>query len=94
MHRTSRAYADEQARLGPHAVYVSNMSKFDLTVEDAQATAATYAQKGIQVEIVPTMYKGIHYYVVKSSVDQTVGNKFYPRGKFLKSIHFQKPLFT
>lgn len=79
------------------AVFRSNMSKFDTDFETAQKTIEKYRNMGIAVHIeeVRSM-NGLDlctFYIVKSSKDQDVGGKDYPKGKFLKSINFQEPVF-
>lgn len=79
------------------AVFRSNMSKFDTDFETAQKTIEKYRNLGIAVHIeeVRSM-NGLSldtFYIVKSSQDQDVGGKDYPKGKFLKSINFQEPVF-
>lgn len=80
------------------AVFHSNMTKFDTTIEDAQATIAKYESLGVRVHIEAVQAFDAHhipttFFIVKSSKDQVVGGKDYPAGKFLKSINFKSPVF-
>lgn len=72
-------------------VYRSNLSKFDTMREDAEAGIAKYASMGVTLVIEESEVDGVTYYVLKSPEDQVVGGKDYPKGKFLKSIHFSEP---
>ena len=69
----------------------SNFSKFCKNLEEAKATVVKYEKEGIETELVgiPT-----GYYAVKSAKDQTVNDKFFPKGKLLKSIYFSEPEFV
>jgi hypothetical protein len=71
----------------------SQLSKFDLTKEDAIKTVEAYSSKGVVTSIYPTEHQGVTYYVVKASVDQTVDGRFIPAGKFLKSHNFSNPVY-
>lgn len=91
------------------AVYLSNMSKFDLTHEDARSTQDKYASMGLPtsihekvVAIDPNdIYPGYddigglketRIYVVRVAETTTIGNKVYPKGKVMKSIHYKDPV--
>ena len=81
------------------AVFKSNMSKFDLSLEDADRTKARYEAQGVAVHIetvhaLDTQHSPATFYIVKSSKDQVVNGKDYPAGKFLKSINFKEPVFS
>lgn len=73
------------------AIYESNLSKFDTTMAEAEASAQRYTDLGIEVVIVPTHYQGVDYFIVKSAHDQTVDGKKYAGGKFLKANKFFEP---
>jgi hypothetical protein len=73
------------------AIYESNLSKFDTTQAEAEASAQRYTDMGIDVVIVPTQYQGTDYFIVKSAQDQTVDGKKYAGGKFLKANKFFEP---
>lgn len=84
-------------------VCVSNLTKFDLTEEDAEKTRQKYLAIGVQtyVEVLPytwTREEGhqetVLYYVTKSERNQIgTDGKDYPRGKYLKSTKFKEPVF-
>lgn len=74
----------------------SNMTKFDTTLEDAEATRDKYAAIGIVTVTVPGEYfiedKPYSVFICKSAHDQTgTDGKDYPGGKWLKSIRFREP---
>lgn len=80
-------------------VVSSNMTKFDHTLDDAQATREKYKELGVEVVTIPVQYTRpddveVTLYVTKSAFDQ-VGNdgKDYPANKWLKSIHFREPQY-
>lgn len=85
------------------AVSRSNMSKFDTDRETAELTVAKYAALGIDVEIRETVYGETNYFVVVSAKDQEVemfatdgtsnGIRQFPKGKFLKSVNYQEPVY-
>lgn len=80
------------------AVFWSNMSKFDTSLEDAKKTEKKYEDLGVAVYIETVKALDAHhnlttFFIVKSSKDQVVGGKDYPAGKFLKSINFKEPVF-
>lgn len=70
------------------AIYSSNMTKFIKDDETLAKTIEKYAKIGVNVNVAgeyPTKY-------VYSNKDQMdVGGKFYPKGKFLKSVDFVEP---
>jgi len=74
-----------------HAVYVSNMSKFCANDEELDATVDKY--RALKVALYaegeyPTM-------CVKSSEDQKdINGDNYPKGKFLKGVKYQPPVFA
>ena len=70
-------------------VYDSNMSKFCETQEQLDATIKKYADMGVVVHACGQFPKAY----VRSSFDQTVGNKTYPKDKFLKGVNFFEPKF-
>ena len=76
---------------GQHLVYRSNLSKFDTDEATALLGLEKYQNLGIDVALYPATVNGITYHVIKSSRDQTVGDKHYPQGKFLKSVNFREP---
>lgn len=71
----------------------SQYSKFDTSEADAILTKEKYNLMGIE-----TYYKkdfSQRYYVTFSAIDQyDKDQKFYPKDKWLKSIHFKEPNFT
>ena len=73
----------------------SNFTKFDKTREDAEETAAKYLEKGVETYYTGRPHEDTMLFVTFSAKDQ-VGNdgKHYPKGKWLKSIHFEEPNFT
>lgn len=74
------------------SIYESNMTKFCDTEKNLKDTIEAYAAKGIEVvEDVDTVFP---YKVVRSPKDQIVGDKEFPKGKFLKSTNFKEPTFT
>jgi len=75
------------------AVSLSNLSKFDIDLANADLSAAKYEALGLKVEIRNVDYDGVSYHVVVCAEDQEVDGKFYPKGKILKSINFQEPSF-
>lgn len=77
-----------------NAVFESNLSKFDTDRETAEKGVDMYSSRGVNTEIVESTVNGTTYYVIKSSADQVVNGKSYPKGKFLKSINFCEPKFT
>lgn len=77
----------------------SNMSKFDHTLDDAQATREKYKELGVEVVTIPVQHTRpdgveVTLYVTKSAFNQ-VGKdgKDYPANKWLKSIHFREPQY-
>lgn len=76
------------------AVIDSNMSKFDTTLEDAQKSMQKYIDKGIEVEIVESVYAETTYFIIKSTKDQIVDFKDYPKGKYLKADKFFEPVYN
>lgn len=75
-------------------VLASNLSKFDRTVEDAIRGTVAYAAKGVKTTINQQTLEDGDYYVIKVMEDCTDrAGKFYPKGKFLKSLSFQAPQF-
>lgn len=85
--------ADEDFR----EVCRSNMTKFDLTIEDRVRTAAKYLEKGIETYSVSRQLSPSEpvYYITYSAKDQIgLDGKSYPKGKWLKSVNFQEPLFV
>lgn len=78
------------------AICESQFSKFDKTAEDQALTCAKYKSIGVETHYeVETRGDGSHVYVTYSSKDQTGSDKkFYPAGKWLKSVNFKEPTFT
>lgn len=77
----------------------SNMTKFDTTLEDAEATRNKYAAIGVETITVPGVYTldDVPYTVLicKSAKDQVgTDGKDYPDAKWLKSIHFEEPAYV
>lgn len=77
----------------------TNMTKFDETEADALLTTQKYADMGVIVntfvyDIPDESGETKRYYVTKSAFDQTVGGKKYPKGKWLKSHHFEEPTYA
>lgn len=69
---------------------LSNMSKFDLTLEDAQATQKKYSEIGVETVIGHNEEHGLYF--VLSAKDQVgTDGKEYPAKKMLKSINFKEP---
>lgn len=76
------------------AVTMSNLSKFDLTLQDASKTHEKYKELGIETNLLQQQIGYDTYYVTVSAKNQADTNgKFYPSGKFLKSINFKEPIF-
>jgi hypothetical protein len=76
------------------AGHESNMSKFDLNEQDQYKTRLKYLKLGVDTICRQITIKDVVYYVTVSSCDQTGSDEvFYPAGKFLKSIHFKKPVW-
>lgn len=75
----------------------SNMSKFDLTPENAELTRQKYAEKGVETYILQTEIYGTTYFITRSSKDQEVptadGTERIPAHKWLKSVNFQEPQY-
>jgi len=65
----------------------SNMSKLCITHEEVEQTLKHYADKCIAV-YAPTQDLPV---AVRVTYDHTVGGKFYPKAKILKSIYWQSP---
>lgn len=73
----------------------SNFTKFDKTEEDAKETAAKYLEKGVETYYVGRPREDVLVYVTYLAKDQVgIDGKSYPKGKWLKSIHFEEPVFT
>jgi len=73
----------------------SNFTKFDKTEEDAKLTKAKYLEIGIETYYVGRPREDVLVYVTYSAKDQVgTDGKSYPKGKWLKSIHFEEPVFT
>ena len=70
-------------------VHRSNMSKFCHADHEACDTAVAYERLGINVIF---RYLADKRIAVISAKAQTVNNKFYPKGKLLKSINFKEPV--
>lgn len=75
------------------AVFVSNLSKFDTNIEVAKQGVEKYKNLGVSTAIESVTHDGGTYYVIKSDSDQIVNGKDYPKGKFLKSVLFQEPVW-
>lgn len=66
----------------------SNLTKFDRTEDSALLTKTKYQAMGIDTRFVQVEdSEGVHY-VTRSSHDQVVNGKAYPKDKWLKSHHF------
>lgn len=78
------------------AICESQYSKFDKTASDQALTAAKYDSIGVATYYeVKTRNDGTRVWVTYSSKDQTGSDKkFYPAGKWLKSVNFKEPVFT
>lgn len=72
-------------------VQQSNMSKFCHNTDTAARTARKYEKLGIDC-MFRYMDDGVS--AVVSAKNQTVGDKYYPKGKLLKSINFKEPIFS
>ena len=70
-------------------VHRSNMSKFCHSHDEAGKTALSYEQLGLNVTFRFLADKRI---AVISAKAQTVNDKYYPKGKLLKSINFKEPV--
>lgn len=78
-------------------VAISNMTKFDTTLEDAQATQASYAAKGIKTAIYDMTIDATEQQYFANRVVETVevGGEVYPANKLMKSVkNFTKPDFS
>lgn len=75
-----------------HAVLVSNFSKFSTNMEEMRETTDRYMRIGVKTRSISTNVDGAELWVHLSSEDQhdNDGN-FYPEGKILKSVRFEKP---
>jgi len=65
----------------------SNMSKLCITDEEVEATLKHYADMNVAVYATDDELP----VAVRSTCDHTVGGKFYPKAKILKSIYWQSP---
>ena len=79
-----------------YAVALSNFSKFDETQDSALATKKKYEALNVETFVRTTKVSNDKVLYVTVSAKDQVGNdgKSYPKGKFLKSVHFQEPSFT
>ena len=73
---------------GMEQVYISNMSKICWSASDSLKTQNYYSEKhGVQTVVIPVDIGGVTGLVVKVSEDHTdEKGKFFPKGKFLKSV--------
>lgn len=75
-----------------HAVCMSNVSKFDLTPEDAELTRQKYEALGLETYIHLSELFGHIHYVTRGAKDQFLPNgDSVPEGKWLKSHNFKEP---
>lgn len=74
----------------------SNLTKFDGNEEDALATQQKYEAIGVHTHCLKvTAENGRVFYVTKSAVDQQGRDgKYYPAGKYLKSVRFEEPQYA
>ena len=76
------------------AIFESNMTKFDRDEGTARRTREKYAQMGLEVETIGIPHGILLYYATRVTYEQTVNGKLYPRGKLVKSVNFQEPVFS
>lgn len=72
-------------------ITLSNFSKFCMSTTTADLSVMDYAKKGISTHWVKVDYDGTDYYVIRSSIDQEVNAKVYPKGKILKGVNYFEP---
>jgi hypothetical protein len=68
----------------------SNFSKLCTTAEVAEKTLKHYANLGVSVQIHGELPKA---YIMVGEDCHDISGKFYPRGKFLKSVEWKAPSF-
>lgn len=77
-----------------HAVYVSNLSKFDTDYAEAVEGLVRYMEQGVCATLVRSVVGGERYFIIRVLEDSTsTRGKYFPAGKFLKSKNFQEPVF-
>lgn len=75
-------------------VIFSNLSKFDVTEDDALKTQALYAERGMETHYIVSIWGEYTFYITKSSKDQVnhKGEKV-GAGKWLKSYKWQDCIY-
>lgn len=75
------------------ALHASQLSKFDLTHEDALKTRQKYEAKNVKTRIAERTYDNVQYFVTLVDGDQVMDGRPVRDGKFLKSFRFQEPIY-